>query len=131
MTPDQTAIFARRHQTNQLIAARDAEGLKAYFDPKARVIAADGTLHDGADAILQTLARQFANPDFQRYLRTADKVEVAAGGLKAAEYGHATGTWRKGQGTVSMTGAYLACWRNQDGTWLIESELYVLLDAGR
>lgn len=35
------------------------------------------------------------------------------------------GRWTEPDGTVEITGTYLAQWRKVDGRWLIQSELYV------
>jgi hypothetical protein len=49
--------------------------------------------------------------------------DVAA--TRAAEYGGWVATWRE----VRMAGDYLAVWRKVTGQWVIESELYVTLEA--
>jgi ketosteroid isomerase-like protein len=122
----QDAIRARRKLTNRLIADHDAARLRPFFATDAKLIAGDGGLIAGADAILAAFAAQFRDPDFGTYLREAETVEVDEAGNRAAETGRWTARWTAGE----MSGRYLACWRKQTGQWVIESELYVTLAGG-
>ena len=123
MTAPEDAIRARRRLTNKLIAAHDAARLRPFFAADANLIAGDGDLIVGADAILQAFAGQFGDPDFGTYVRDTETVEINAAGERAAETGRWTGRWAAGE----VSGRYLAAWRNQTGQWIIESELYVTL----
>ncbi|MDB5493659.1 MAG: hypothetical protein JWP86_996 [Phenylobacterium sp.] len=51
------AIRARRKLTNKLIAAHDAARLRPFFAADARLVAGDGGLLTGADAIPRRLRR--------------------------------------------------------------------------
>lgn len=128
MTTPEDAIRARRRLTNRLIAAHAppelrAARLKPFFAADIRLIAGDGALIVGAEAVVEAFAGQFADPDFVTYLRTPETVEVDAAGERAAEHGRWTADW-KGS---AMAGTYLAVWRKTLGQWVIESELYVTL----
>lgn len=123
MTSPEDAIRARRRLTNKLIAAHEAPRLKPFFAPDARLIAGDGSLILGADAIVDAFAGQFRDPDFGTYVRTPETVELDAAGERAAETGRWVATWKSGE----MSGAYMAAWRKQTGQWVIESELFVTL----
>jgi ketosteroid isomerase-like protein len=124
MIEAETAVRARRRLTNKLIAGHDAARLKPFFAPDAKVIAGDGSLITGAAAILEAFAGQFAEPGFEAYVRTPDRVTMDAAGERAAEHGTWRGTWR---GRPGLAGDYLAVWRKVTGQWVIESELYVTL----
>ena len=126
MIDAETAVRARRKLTNRLIAAHDAARLKPFFDPAARVITGDGSLIDGAAAILETFGVHFAEPAFVAYERTTATVSVNPAGDRAAESGDWMGTWR---GRPAMSGTYLAAWKKVIGQWVIESELYVTLSG--
>lgn len=117
------AIRARRRLTNKIIAARDAARLKPFFAAQASVIAGDGGLITGCEAILAAFAGQFADPDFRTYVRETQSVEIDEAGARAAEAGRWTAHWAAGE----MGGTYLACWRRETGQWVIESELFVTL----
>jgi ketosteroid isomerase-like protein len=123
MTAPEDAIRARRRLTNKLIGAHEAGRLKPFFAPDIRLIAGDGALILGAEAVVEAFAGQFADPDFVTYLRTPETVEVDAAGERAAEHGRWTADWRG----AAMAGTYLAVWRKTLGQWVIESELYVTL----
>jgi ketosteroid isomerase-like protein len=127
MIEAETAIRARRRLTNKLIAAHEAARLAPFFDASARVIAGDGTLIEGAAAILDAFAAQFSDPGFDRYERKTGEVEVDASGARAAEHGRWLGLARSGP---TASGAYLAVWKKIHGQWVIESELYITLGNG-
>jgi ketosteroid isomerase-like protein len=125
VTAPEDAIRARRRLTNKLIAAHEAARLKPFFAPDIRLIAGDGTLIHGADAVVKAFGDQFADPDFVTYLRTPEQVELDAAGERAAEHGRWTADWKGSE----MAGSYLAVWRKTVGQWVIESELYVTLSG--
>jgi ketosteroid isomerase-like protein len=124
MPAPETAVRAKRKLTNRLIAARDAARLRPHFTDDAVLIAGDGGLISGADAIVAAFASQFADPAFVAYVRATASVELADDGARAAETGRWVGRW---QGRPEMSGAYLAAWRERRGQWLLERELYVTL----
>jgi ketosteroid isomerase-like protein len=124
VTAPEDAIRARRRLTNKLIAAHEAERLRPFFAPDVRLIAGDGALIHGVEALVQAFAGQFADPDFVTYVRTPQTVELDAAGERAAEHGRWSADW-KGQ---AMGGSYMAVWRKAVGQWVIESELYVTLN---
>ncbi len=119
MTAPEDAIRARRRLTNKLIGGRDAARLRPFFVADARLIAGDGGLILGADAIVEAFAAQFREPGFVPYVRTPEQVEVDKAGERAAETGRWTG--------AGMSGVYMAAWRRVTGQWAIESELFVTL----
>jgi ketosteroid isomerase-like protein len=122
-TPD-VAIRAKRKLTNRLIAAHDAPRLRPHLTDDMLLIAGDGELIRGADAVVAAFASQFADAAFVAYVRTTDTVELADDGRRAAETGRWVGSWR---GRVEMSGVYMAAWRESRGQWLLERELYVTL----
>jgi len=123
VTAPQDAIAARRRLTNKIIAAHEAARLKPFLAPDVRLIAGDGALILGADAVIEAFAAQFADPDFVTYVRTPERIEIDTAGLRAAEHGRWVADWKG----ADMAGTYLAVWRKALGQWIIESELYVTL----
>jgi ketosteroid isomerase-like protein len=123
--PD-TAIRAKRKLTNRLIAAHDAVRLRPHLTDDMLLIAGDGDLIQGADAVVAAFASQFADAAFIAYVRTTDTVHIAADGCRAAETGRWVGRWKGGR---EMSGVYMAAWRESRGQWLLERELYVTLQA--
>jgi ketosteroid isomerase-like protein len=126
MLASETAIRAKRKLTNRLIAARDAARLRPHLSDDMLLIAGDGGLIQGADAVVAAFADQFADAAFVAYVRTTETVDLAADGRRAAEAGRWVGSWRGG---VEMSGVYLAAWRESRGQWLLERELYVTLQS--
>ena len=122
-TPD-IAIRAKRKLTNRLIAAHDAARLRPHLTDDMLLIAGDGELIQGADAVVAAFAGQFADSAFVAYVRTTETVEFASGGTRAAETGRWVGRWKGG---VEVSGLYLAAWRERHGQWLLERELYITL----
>ena len=125
MTPAETAIRARRKLTNRLIAAHEAARLRPFLDPQINLIAGDGSLLVGIEAVLTAFDLQFRDPGFVTYLRTTQSVAPDQAQTRAAETGVWQASWRDG---TRLTGPYLAVWKKVTGQWLIESELYVTLD---
>ena len=123
MTSPEDAIRARRRLTNKFIAAHEAARLKPFFAPDVRLIAGDGALILGAEAVVEAFAGQFADPDFVKYVRTPESLELDAAADRAAEHGRWVADWKGSE----MSGTYLAVWKKTLGQWVIESELYVTL----
>ena len=126
MTSPEDAIRARRRLTNKLIAAHEAGRLRPFLDPQVKVIAGDGALITGAEAVIAAFEAQFRDPGFLAYERTPGSVELDQAGDRAAETGRWVGSWR----TARMAGAYMAAWRKVTGQWVIESEMFVTLEEG-
>ena len=125
MTTPEDAIRARRRLTNKLIAAHEAARLRPFLDPQVKVIAGDGALITGADAVIAAFEAQFRDPAFVTYERKPDEVEIDGAGLRGAESGRWVGSWKQAR----MTGVYLAAWRKVTGQWVIESETFVTLEG--
>lgn len=130
MTTPEDAIQARRRLTNKFIAAHDAARLRPFFDPAVNLIAGDGSLIVGVEAVLQAFEASFRDPTFAAYLRTPETVTLDSAGARAAETGRWLGTWKRPEGEARMWGTYLAAWRKAHGQWVIQSELYVTLGEG-
>lgn len=119
-----TAIRARRAATNRLIAEHKAAMLRPFFAQGAVVIVGDGALIEGADAIIAAFAAQFGEAGFNTFERVTETIDIASGGVRAAETGRWTGRWL---GRPDVTGRYLAAWAKQRGQWVIEQEMFVTL----
>ena len=127
MTAPDDAIRAKRKLTNRLIVAHDAARLRPHLTDDMLLIAGDGALISGAEAVVAAFAAQFADAAFLDYVRTTDTVEIAEDGTRACETGRWVGRWKGG---VEMIGAYMAAWRERRGQRLLERELYVTLTSG-
>jgi ketosteroid isomerase-like protein len=123
VTTPEDAIRARRRLTNKLIAAHEAQRLRPFFAPDVKLIAGDGALITGVNAMVEAFAGQFADPAFVSYIRTSETVDLDEAGLRAAE----SGRWLAHWDGAGLSGTYLAAWRKVTGQWVIESELYITL----
>jgi ketosteroid isomerase-like protein len=123
--PD-VAIRAKRKLTNRLIAAHDAARLRPHLTDDMILIAGNGDMIQGAEAVIAAFADQFSDARFITYLRTTTSVEIAGDGQRAAELGRWTGQWKD---HPEMSGTYLAAWRCDHGQWRLERELYITLEG--
>ncbi len=128
----QTAIRALRLASNAAIAARDPVGTLASMSPDITLIDSAGTVFKGAKLLVDDYAsHEFQDPAFISYDRVTDRVEVGAGGERAAEFGRWTGRYRQaGGGERQRSGVYLAEWVKSDGAWKVRAETYVGLGCG-
>ena len=109
-----------------MIAAHKAGRLRPFLDPQVKVIAGDGALITGADAVVAAFEAQFRDPAFLTYVRTPETVQLDHAGERAAETGRWVGSWR----SARMAGSYMATWRKVTGQWVIEAEMFVTLEEG-
>jgi len=91
MLTQDIAIRAKRKLTNRLIAAHDAARLRPHLTDDMMLIAGNGDLIDGADAVVAAFASQFAASGFITHVRTTTSIEITDDGQRAAELGRWTG----------------------------------------
>lgn len=116
-----------RADFNLAIAAHDAGGLSKFWREDLHVTTGAGRQLRGRDEVLAAFETIFADGTFVTYIRTPKKIELSASGVRAAESGHWIGRWKKPDGLMEWSGTYLAMWRQENGQWRIQSELYVSL----
>lgn len=125
------AIEARRKLTNKFIATHEAERLRPFFAANLTLIAGDGSVILGAEAVIGAFTGQFQDPAFVTYVRATERVQVDEAGQRAAEAGTWTAIWREATGETRLSGPYLAAWRKERGQWLIESETFISIRFDR
>ena len=126
--PDPAAdIRARRDASNAAIARRDASATVAIMRDAVTVAVAGGPVLRGRLANRDAFASQFADHAFAGYVRTPDTITIDASQVRATETGQWRGTWLRGFRREEMRGSYQAQWCLADGTWFIESEIFVEL----
>jgi uncharacterized protein (TIGR02246 family) len=124
--PPELAIRARRAAFNRAIAQGDAASI-------APLLARDCVMMTGTDsavivgrlAQLKVWRREFAAPIRDVYVRNLDALNLSTIALIAMEHG----TWDAiaPSGERTATGTYAAKWRNSEGGWLIEAEVFVTM----
>jgi ketosteroid isomerase-like protein len=124
--PPELTIRARRAAFNRAIAQGDAASI-------APLLARDCVMMTGTDsavivgrlAQLKVWRREFAAPIRDVYVRNLDALNLSAIAPIAMEHG----TWNAiaPSGKLTATGTYAAKWRNIDGEWIIEAEVFVTM----
>ncbi len=123
MTDPAVRIRALREQSNQAIAAHDADHTVSFMAPDAVVGVAGGPILVGRQASRVAFAEQFADTTFVTYVRTTEQVTLADP-MRATERGRWVGRWRVKTGMHEQGGSYVAEWRVSEMGWLIHSETF-------
>ncbi len=117
-------IRALRAQSNQAIAAHDADRTVSFMAPDIVVGVAGGPTLTGRAASRAAFAEQFADRAFVTYVRTIEQV-TQADPMRATEHGRWVGRWRLASGMHEQGGNYTAEWRFSEMGWLIHSETFL------
>jgi len=123
MTDPAVRIRALREQSNQAIAAHDADHTVSFMAPDVVVGVAGGPILVGRQASRDAFAEQFADITFVTYVRTTEQVTLADP-MRATERGRWVGRWRVKTGMHEQGGSYVAEWRVSKMGWLIHSETF-------
>lgn len=118
------AIRAIRSRYNEAIAARDMAAIRPLLEPEYVVLPGSSGIPLDAERLG---ARLFADPTLITYVRNPSSITVSASGKRAAETGSWTGTWRKSDGVMRLTGIYQAMWVPRSGSWRLMNESFVSL----
>jgi ketosteroid isomerase-like protein len=124
MTDLDTAIRARRADSNAAIAARDPDRVTGFMLHDVTVAVAGGPVLVGRKANRDAFATQFADRNFRGYVRTPTIITPADLPTHATERGHWVGRWQNGRLVDEMRGTYSAVWRHTEVGWLLESEIF-------
>jgi uncharacterized protein (TIGR02246 family) len=123
--PDAREIRRRREASNAAIARHDSAGVVATFAPDVSVVTSTSAHYQGRDAYIAQFAAQFRTRPDVVYRRTPLEVKVFGPWRMASESGQWTGSWTEPDGKVVVGGSYSAKWRQLNGEWFIESEIFV------
>ena len=124
---DAAAIRAVRDRSNRAIAEHDMRGFTPAFADDAVFVWSNGSSAIGKAGLTTFFAQDFADPHFDRYVRSPARVSVAANGVRAIEHGTWTALKHDGAGQTRYGGDYSAHWMKKEGAWKIVGELYVKL----
>jgi hypothetical protein len=125
----EAAVIARiRAASHAALAAHHAGQAVAWLEPEVNITAGSGTVLSGRDAVRQKLAEQFGQLPDLIYVRTPQHITPSSSLPLAAEQGTWVGRWTEAGQLIELRGNYFAMWRKTNGTWLIRSELFVLLE---
>ena len=122
---DERLIRETRARSNAAIAAHDLDGIARAWTADVHVVSSTSAQTAGTQANRQRMARQFEIRPDTIYVRTPATVAVFASWSVASERGEWIGRWTEPDGKLEIGGTYQAQWRQIDGRWLIQAELYV------
>ncbi len=122
---DELTIREARARSNAAIAAHDPAAMARLWMEDVHVVRSTGARVAGREANQQRMAQQFATRPDTIYIRQPAAIDVYLPWAMASERGEWTGRWTEPDGTVEIAGTYLAQWRQVQGQWLIQAELYV------
>lgn len=114
-------IREARAASNAAIARHDADGVARYWMNDIVVISGEGGQYTGKNVLLKTFKKMFSN-SASIFERLPAEIIIAESGILAWE----TGTWH--YFNEKLRGNYSAMWRQVNGKWLTQSELFVSLD---
>ena len=123
--PDARAIRRRREESNVAIARHDSAAFASTLAPNATIVTSNSVVSQGRELYSQRMAEQFRTRSDVWYRRTPSEVKVFAPWRMASEQGTWSGSWTEPDGKVTIGGTYFAKWRQLDGMWLVESEIFV------
>lgn len=128
MTPTpELAIRLRRAAFNRALAEGDLAAIRQILAPYAVVVTGtDSAVRTDRKAQLAIWKANFASPDRATYTRLPDTIALSPVEPIAMEHGHWEGVMAA-TGEPFASGAYTAKWRNIDGDWVIEAEIYLTL----
>jgi ketosteroid isomerase-like protein len=122
-------IRAVRERSNAAIARHDLAALRETWVEDVQITSGLGSAANGSREVEERIAAAFADPTFDRWVRTPETFELAADGDRAAEIGTWMGRWNKADGTMVRRGRYLAHWVLLPQGWRIRAELFVALSC--
>tara|TARA_R110002049_G_scaffold23726_47_gene84281 strand:+ start:764 stop:1252 length:489 start_codon:yes stop_codon:yes gene_type:complete len=122
-------ICAARAQSNQAIAAKDIDALKATWLPSLHVAASSGVSVTSGTEMAAVFLKLFDDPAFDRFERLPVSVRLSPGKTLAAETGKWTGYWHRDDGTAKISGPYMAQWQRVNGAWKISAEVFVATEC--
>lgn len=119
-------IRAQRQAFNGALARGDLPAIATFLAENAQIMTGrDSLVFSGRAAQIGMWREDFQTPDRASYVRTPDRIELSPVGPMAMESGHWRGVNVKSAATNWASGTYSAKWRQIDGQWLIESEIYM------
>ena len=127
---DIDAVKAQRAAFNAAIVAEDLETIAAVLHEDVLLVTGTASeVFSGRAAQVALWRDDFAGSGRAVYVRTPDCVRVSPAFPVALESGRWRGEW-EGDPARFAAGVYAAKWRQVDGAWLLEAELFATEDCG-
>lgn len=127
MSAAELAIRARRAAFNRAIAEGDAAAIGPILARDCvMVTGTDSAVISGRMGQVKVWRREFASPARMVYARMPDQVTISPVEPIAMEHGRWEGIDSTSD-VMAAAGTYTAKWRELDGAWVIEAELFLTL----
>jgi ketosteroid isomerase-like protein len=128
-TTDEFEIRENRRMSNAAIEAHDTAAIARHWSAGIVVVTSRNAHNVGRIQNLKAFASEFKSKRELTYIRSSEKVEVYLHANTAAETGTWVGRWKNGNEQIVVGGSYYAKWTKSAGRWLIQSEMYTLLNC--
>ena len=126
-TTPNLAIRLRRAAFNRALADADADAIGSILTREAILVTGtDSAILSDCKAQLQAWKRQFIASPRTIYTRTPDTIITSPVEPIAMEHGRWQGVAAPTGQTIA-SGSYTAKWREINGAWMIEAEIYITL----
>jgi len=127
MSSPELEIRLARAAFNRALAEADLAAIGPLLGPNVVLVAGtDSALIAGRKVQMLAWKSEFTARERVIYTRTPETVMVSSVGPIAFEHGSWRGT-SASDGKMLASGAYTAKWRQVDGNWVTEAELYLTL----
>lgn len=126
-TDDEALIRAARDLSNKSFTRRNAAGFASSLADDYIAVTGDGGFLASRAECLKAFQQIIREPAKTAVLfeRSPERIEVSIDHLRAAE----TGRWqgRRSDGSIAVSGTYMAVWRRETDGWKIRCETFVTL----
>jgi uncharacterized protein (TIGR02246 family) len=120
---DEKAIYDLVGKWNQMIAAKDLEGVVNLYAPDGLIMPAGSPAAQGHPALKQVWTGMLGLPGLKATL-TPIQVDVASGKDMAVERGRYELTTSGPNGPVTERGKYLVVWKKVGGDWKVAADMF-------
>jgi ketosteroid isomerase-like protein len=128
-TTDEIQIRENRRMSNAAIESHDTAAIAKHWSAGIVVVTSRNVHNVGRIQNSKAFAGDFKSKQELTYIRSPKKVEVYLDANTAAETGTWVGRWKNGSEQIVVGGSYYAKWTKSAGRWLIQSEMYTLLEC--
>lgn len=120
---DEKAIYDLEEKWNQLIAAKDLDGIVGLYAPDGMIMPAGSPAAQGHPALRQVWEGMLGQPGLKVIL-TPVEVDVASGKDIAVERGRYELTTSGSGGPTTERGKYLVVWTRTGGAWKVSEDMF-------
>ena len=120
---DEQAIRGHVDRWMQLVKAKDAAGIAAFYADDGAVMPPNAPIGKGRTAIQQTWASMMETPGFDLTI-TPEQIVVSSSGDMALDRGTYSLAVAPDGTTQTDTGKYVVVWRKIGGEWKVAADIF-------